>query len=157
MGSIYNTSQRIQMANATKATKAELYMYRNWKAQLQLELKNRVKAANHKLIEESKKALAQLEENFKDINVGQDNRFFFYHNNGKTYHYPTRFTSDSEADKKCRIKYQGLFVQHYEMFSLLSESKDEEWLELQARYYSAKEPHFTGFDGDGYRNPAENR
>ena len=146
-----------QMTNATKATKAELHMYRNWKAQLQLELKNRVKAANNKLIEESKKALAQLEENFKDINVGQDNRSFFYHNNGKTYHYPTRFTSDSEADRKCRIKYQGLFVQHYEMFSLLSESKDEEWLELQARYYSAREPHFTGFDGDGYRNPAENK
>tara|TARA_R100001440_G_scaffold28634_1_gene46268 strand:+ start:49 stop:486 length:438 start_codon:yes stop_codon:yes gene_type:complete len=145
------------MTNATKATKAELHMYRNWKAQLQLELKNRVKAANNKLIEESKKALAQLEENFKDINVGQDNRSFFYHNNGKTYHYPTRFTSDSEADRKCRIKYQGLFVQHYEMFSLLSESKDEEWLELQARYYSAREPHFTGFDGDGYRNPAENK
>ena len=156
MGSIYNTSLNT-MANATKATKAELHMYRNWKAQLQLELKNRVKAANHKLIEESKKALAQLEENFKDINVGQDNRSFFYHNNSKTYHYPTRFTSDSEADRKCRIKYQGLFVQHYEMFSLLSESKDEEWLELQARYYSAREPHFTGFDGDGYRNPAENK
>ena len=127
----------------TKATKAELYMYLNWKAQYQLELKNAVQANDHKLIAESKKTLAQLEENYKDINVGQDNKTFFYHNNGKTYHYPGRFTSDSEADRKCRIKYQGLFVQHYEMFSLLSESKDEEWLELQARYYSAKEPHFT--------------
>ena len=41
------------------------------------------------------------------------------------------------------------------MFSLLSESKDEEWLELQARFYSAKEPHFTGFDGDAYRQTKE--
>ena len=139
----------------TKATKAELYMYLNWKAQYQLELKNAVQANDHKLIAESKKTLAQLEENYKDINVGQDNKTFFYHNNGKTYHYPGRFTSDSEADRKCRIKYQGLFVQHYEMFSLLSESKDEEWLELQARYYSAKEPHFTGFDGDAYRQTKE--
>ena len=130
-------------------------MYLNWKAQYQLELKNAVQANDHKLIAESKKTLAQLEENYKDINVGQDNKTFFYHNNGKTYHYPGRFTSDSEADRKCRIKYQGLFVQHYEMFSLLSESKDEEWLELQARYYSAKEPHFTGFDGDAYRNTTE--
>ena len=145
------------MANATKATKAELNMYRNWKAQYQLEHKNGVQAADHKLIEESKKTLAQLEENFKDINVGQDNRSFFYHNNGKTYYYPTRFTSDSEADRKCRIKYQGLFVQYYEMFAHLSESKDEKWLEMMARATSAKEPHFTGFDGDGYRNPAENK
>ena len=28
-------------------------------------------------------------------------------------------------------------------------------MELQARYYSAKEPHFTGFDGDAYRTKAE--
>ena len=139
----------------TKATKAELHMYLNWKAQYQLELKNAVQANDHKLIAESKKTLAQLEENYKDINVGQDNKTFFYHNNGKTYHYPGRFTSDSEADRKCRIKYQGLFVQHYEMFSLLSESKDEEWLELQARFYSAREPHFTGFDGDAYRKTKE--
>jgi len=61
----------IQMEQ-TKATKAELNMYLNWKAQYQLELKNAVQAADSKLIEESKKTLAQLEENFKDINVGQD-------------------------------------------------------------------------------------
>ena len=140
-----------------KTTKAELGMYRYWKAQYQLELKNAVQTNDHKLIEESKKTLAQLEENYKDINVGQYNKTFFYHNNGKTYHYPGRFTSDSEADRKCRIKYQGLFVQHYEMFSLLSESKDEEWLELQARYYSAKEPHFTGFDGDAYKKTKEDK
>ena len=41
-----------QMTNTTKATKAELHMYRNWKAQYQLELKNGVQAADHKLIEE---------------------------------------------------------------------------------------------------------
>ena len=41
------------------------------------------------------------------------------------------------------------------MFSLLSESKDEEWLELMSRATSAKEPHFTGFDGDGYRQTTE--
>jgi len=139
----------------TKATKTELGFYKNWKAQYQLELKNGVQAADHKLIEESKKILAQLEENYKDINVGQDNKTFFYHNNGKTYSYPGRFTSNSEADRKCRIKYQGLFVQHYEMFSLLSESKDEEWLEMMARATSAKEPHFTGFDGDGYTTKKE--
>ena len=146
-----------QMTNTTKATKAELHMYRNWKAQYQLELKNGVQAADHKLIEESKKTLAQLEENFKHINVGQDNRSFFYHNNGKTYYYPTRLTSDSEADRKCRIKYEGLFVQSYEMFAHLRESKDETWLEMMARGTSAKEPHFTGFDGDGYRNPLEGK
>lgn len=139
----------------TKATKTELGFYKNWKAQYQLELKNGVQAADHKLIEESKKILAQLEENYKDINVGQDNKTFFYHNNGNTYSYPGRFTSDSEADRKCRIKYQGLFVQHYEMFSLLSESKDEKWLEMMARATSAKEPHFTGFDGDGYTTKQE--
>jgi hypothetical protein len=143
------------MTNATKATKAELHMYRNWKAQYQLELKNAVQAPDSKLIEESKKTLAQLEENFKDINVGQDNRSFFYHNNGKTYSYPTRFTSDSEADRKCRIKYQGLFVYHYEMFKNITNDKDEKWLEQTARFYSASEPHFTGFDGDGYKNPVE--
>ena len=131
---IIQTSQRIQMANATKATKAELHMYRNWKAQYQLELKNAVQAADHKLIEESKKTLAQLEENYKDINVGQENRSFFYHNNGKTYYYPTRFTSNSEADRKCRIKYQGLFIFHYEMFKLITESKDEKWLELNHKF-----------------------
>ena len=139
----------------SKATKPELHMYLSWKAQAQLELKNAVQANNHKLIEETKQTLAQLEENFKDINVGQDNKTFFYHNNGKTYQYPGRFTSDSEADRKCRIKYQNLFIQHYEMFSLLSESKDEEWLELMSRATSAKEPHFTGFDGDGYRQTTE--
>lgn len=139
----------------TKAITVEQGFYNNWKAQYQLELKNAVQANNHKLIEETKQTLAQLEENFKDINVGQDNKTFFYHNNGKTYQYPSRFTSDSEADRKCRIKYQNLFIQHYEMFSLLSESKDEEWLELMSRATSAKEPHFTGFDGDGYRQTTE--
>lgn len=139
----------------TKAITVEQGFYNNWKAQYQLELKNAVQANNHKLIEETKQTLAQLEENFKDINVGQDNKTFFYHNNGKTYQYPGRFTSDSEADRKCRIKYQNLFIQHYEMFSLLSESKDEEWLELMSRATSAKEPHFTGFDGDGYRQTTE--
>ena len=139
----------------TKAITVEQGFYNNWKAQYQLELKNAVQANNHKLIEETKQTLAQLEENFKDINVGQDNKTFFYHNNGKTYQYPGRFTSDSEADRKCRIKYQNLFIQHYEMFSLLSESKDEEWLELMSRATSAKEPHFTGFDGDGYTTKQE--
>jgi len=139
----------------TKAITVEQGFYNNWKAQYQLELKNAVQANNHKLIEETKQTLAQLEENFKDINVGQNNKTFFYHNNGKTYQYPGRFTSDSEADRKCRIKYQNLFIQHYEMFSLLSESKDEEWLELMSRATSAKEPHFTGFDGDGYRQTTE--
>ena len=149
----------IQMTNTTKATKQELHFYVNWKAQAQLELKNGVQAADHKLIEESKKTLAQLEENYSGLNLGKfsNNRSFFYHNNGKTYYYPTRFTSDSEADRKCRIKYQGLFVQYYEMFAHLSESKDEKWLEMMARVTSAKEPHFTGFDGDGYRNPAESK
>lgn len=138
----------------TKATKTELGFYKNWKAQYQLELKNGVQAADHKLIEESKKILAQLEENYKDINVGQDNKTFFYHNNGKTYSYPGRFTSNSEADRKCRIKYQGLFVFHYEMFKHLGVT-GEEHLEQMARCNSAKEPHFTGFDGDGYTTKKE--
>ena len=46
-------------------------------------------------------------------------------------------------------------MQYYEMFAHLSESKDEKWLETMARATSAKEPHFTGFDGDGYKNPLE--
>ena len=80
---------------------------------------------------------------------------FIYHINGKTYFYPGRFTSDSDADRKCRIKYQSLFVFHYEMFKYISESHDEEWLEAMARATSAKEPHFTGFDGDGYKKTTE--
>ena len=152
---IKNVPNNREVFQMTKAITVEQGFYNNWKAQYQLELKNAVQANNHKLIEETKQTLAQLEENFKDINVGQDNKTFFYHNNGKTYQYPGRFTSDSEADRKCRIKYQNLFIQHYEMFSLLSESKDEEWLELMSRATSAKEPHFTGFDGDGYRQTTE--
>ena len=66
----------------TKAITVEQWFYNNWKAQYQLELKNAVQANNHKLIEETKQTLAQLEENFKDINVGQNNKTFFYHNNG---------------------------------------------------------------------------
>jgi len=136
-----------------KAAKPELHMYLNWKAQAELELANGVKSADHKLIEESKKTLAELEENYKDVDLGMyfNKTSFFYHNNGKTYYYPTRFTSDSEADRKHRIKYQGLFIFHYEMFKFTTESKDEKWLEEMARGYSAKEPHFTGFDGDGYK------
>ena len=147
------------MANATKATKAELHMYLNWKAQAELELANGVKTTNHKLIEESKKTLAQLEENYKDVDLGQffNKKSFLYHGNGKTYYFPTRFTSDSEADRKCRIKYQGLFIFHYEMFKFIAESNDEQWLEAMARCTSAKEPYFTGQDGDGYRNPAVNK
>ena len=140
-----------------KATKPELHMYLNWKAQTELELANGVKSADHKLIEESKKTLARLEENYKDVDLGIyfNKDSFFYHNNGKTYHFPTRFTSNTEADRKCRIKYQGLFIFHYEMFKKVSNDKDEKWLEQTARFYSAGEPHFTGFDGDGFKNPAE--
>jgi len=147
----------INNKHMTNATNPELHMYLNWKAQTEFELKAAVQTNNHKQIQECKDTLARLEENYKDVDLGQffNKTSFFYHNNGKTYNFPGRFTSDSEADRKCRIKYQGLFVQHYEMFSLLSESKDEEWLELQARYYSAREPHFTGFDGDAYRTKAE--
>ena len=141
----------------TKATKPELHMYLNWKAQAELELKGAVQTNNHKQIQDCKDTLARLEENQSDVDLGQffNKTSFFYHNNGKTYYFPGRFTSNSDADRKCRIKYQGLFVQHYEMFSLLSESKDEEWLEMMARATSAKEPHFTGFDGDGYTTKQE--
>ena len=141
----------------TKATKPELHMYLNWKAQAELELKGAVQTNNHKQIQDCKDTLARLEENHSDVDLGQffNKTSFFYHNNGKTYYFPGRFTSNSDADRKCRIKYQGLFVQHYEMFSLLSESKDEEWLEMMARATSAKEPHFTGFDGDGYKKTTE--
>ena len=45
-------------------------MYLNWKAQLELELQNHVKAHNRKLIDESRKTLAQLEENYKDVDLG---------------------------------------------------------------------------------------
>ena len=147
------------MANATKLTKQELHMYLNWKAQLELELQNRVKSHDRKLIDESRETLAQLEENYKDVDLGIyfNKDSFFYHNNGKTYYFPTRFTSDTEADRKCRIKYQGLFIFHYEMFKHIAESEDEKWLETMARCTSAKEPYFTGQDGDGYRNPAENK
>ena len=140
-----------------KATKPELHMYLNWKAQAELELKGAVQTNNHKQIQDCKDTLARLEENHSDVDLGQffNKTSFFYHNNGKTYYFPGRFTSNSDADRKCRIKYQGLFVQHYEMFSLLSESKDEEWLEMMARATSAKEPHFTGFDGDGYTTKQE--
>ena len=141
----------------TQTTKPELYAYINWKSQAEYELKLAVQTNNHKYIQDSKDTLARLEENYKDVELGKffNKTSFFYHNNGKSYQFPGRFTSDSEADRKCRIKYQGLFIQHYEMFSLLSESKDEEWLELQARFYSAREPHFTGFDGDAYRQTKE--
>ena len=141
----------------TKATKPELHMYLNWKAQAELELLNGVKACDRKLIDESKKTLAQLEENYKDVDLGMyfNKTSFFYHNNGKTYYYPTRFTSDSEADRKHRIKYQGLFIEHYEMFKHIAEMTDEKALEEMARGYSAKEPHFTGFDGDAYRQTKE--
>ena len=141
----------------TQTTKPELYAYLNWKSQAEYELKLAVKTNNQKYIQDSKDTIARLEENYKDVELGKffNKTSFFYNNNGKTYNFPGRFTSDSEADRKCRIKYQGLFIQHYEMFSLLSESKDEEWLELQARFYSAKEPHFTGFDGDAYRQTKE--
>jgi len=141
----------------TKTTKPELHMYLNWKAQTELELKGAVQTNNHKQIQDCKDTLARLEENHSDVDLGQffNKTSFFYHNNGKTYYFPGRFTSNSDADRKCRIKYQGLFVQHYEMFSLLSESKDEEWLEMMARATSAKEPHFTGFDGDGYTTKQE--
>ena len=143
----------------TQTANPELHMYLNWKAQAELELKGAVQTNNHKQIQECKDTLARLEENYKDVDLGQffNKTSFFYHNNGKTYYYPTRFTSNSEADRKCRIKYQGLFVQYYEMFAHLSESKDEKWLEMMARATSAKEPHFTGFDGDGYRNPLEGK
>jgi len=141
----------------TKATKAELNMYLNWKAQLELELKVGVKANNRKLIDETRETLARLEENYADLDLGQffNKTSFFYHNNGKTFQFPCRFTSDSEGDRKCRIKYQGLFIFHYEMFKHIAESEDEEWLEAMARCTSAKEPYFTGQDGDGYKNPIE--
>ena len=137
----------------TTATKPELHMYLNWKAQAELELKGAVQTNNHKQIQECKDTLARLEENHKDVDLGQffNKTSFFYHNNGKTYNFPGRFTSDSEADRKCRIKYQSLFVFYYEMFKYISESHDEEWLEAMARATSAKEPHFTSFDGDGYK------
>ena len=141
------------MTTATKPNKEELHMYLTWKAQAQLELKNGVQSCNHKLIEESKATLARLEENYSDVDLGKffNKKSFIYHNNGITYYYPTRFTSDSEADRKHRIKYQGLFIQHYEMFKHIAEMKDEKELEEMARGFSAKEPHFTGFDGDGYK------
>ena len=138
----------------TKPTKAELHMYLNWKAQAELELANGVKSANHKLIEESKETLAKLEENYKDVELGKffNNKSFLYHGNGNIYNFPTRFTSNSEADRKCRIKYEGLFAFYYEMFKHVTNDKDEKWLEQTARFYSANEPHFTGFDGDGFKN-----
>ena len=141
------------MTTATKPSKEELHMYLTWKAQAQLELKNGVQSCNHKLIEESKDTLARLEENYSDVDLGKffNKKSFIYHNNGIIYYYPTRFTSDSEADRKHRIKYQGLFIQHYEMFKHIAEMEDEKELEEMARGFSAKEPHFTGFDGDGYK------
>ena len=53
------------------------------------------------------------------------------------------------------VKYQGLFIFHYEMFKKVTNDKDEKWLEQTARFYSASEPHFTGFDGDAYRQTKE--
>ena len=145
------------MTNATKLTKPELYAYLNWKSQAEYELKLAVQTNNHEYIQDSKDTLARLEENYKDVDLGIyfNKDSFFYHNNGKTYYFPTRFTSDTEADRKCRIKYQGLFIFHYEMFKHIAESKDEKWLEAMARCTSAKEPYFTGQDGDGYKNPAQ--
>ena len=154
---IKNVPNNREVFQMSKATKPELHMYLSWKAQAQLELKNAVQSCNHKLIEESKATLSRLEENYSDVDLGKFNnkKSFIYHNNGKTYFYPGRFTSDSDADRKCRIKYQSLFVFHYELFKYISESHDEEWLEAMARATSAKEPHFTGFDGDGYKKTTE--
>ena len=42
-------------------------MYRYWKAQYELELANGIKTNNKKLIAESKKTLARLEEINKDL------------------------------------------------------------------------------------------
>tara|TARA_R100000700_G_C3099709_1_gene97314 strand:- start:145 stop:312 length:168 start_codon:yes stop_codon:yes gene_type:complete len=50
-----------------KATKAEIGMYRHWKAQYELELKLGIQANDKKQIAESKQTLAQLEENYKDL------------------------------------------------------------------------------------------
>ena len=112
------------MTTATKPSKEELHMYLTWKAQAQLELKNGVQSCNHKLIEESKDTLARLEENYSDVDLGKffNKKSFIYHNNGIIYYYPTRFTSDSEADRKHRIKYQGLFIQHYDCLLYTSPS-----------------------------------
>ena len=50
-----------------KATKAEIGMYRYWKAQYELELNLGIQTNNKKQIAESKQTLAQLEENYKDL------------------------------------------------------------------------------------------
>ena len=68
------------------------------------------------------------------------------------YYYPTRFTSDSEADAKHRIKYQRIFKRYYDGLKEVG-GFDEKSLEELSRCFAAKEPHFTGFDGDGYKNP----
>ncbi len=132
---------------------SKLHMYLNCKAQAELEILNGVKACDRKLIEKGKRHLMNLEDNHKDLDLGKlfNKKSFFYLNNGKTYQFPTRFTSDSEADRTHRVKYQALFIEHYEMFKHIAEVTDEETLEGMARGYSAKEPHFTGFDGDGYK------
>ena len=46
---------------------AEIGMYRYWKAQYKLELKLGIQTNNKKQIAESKQTLAQLEENYKDL------------------------------------------------------------------------------------------
>ena len=55
------------MTKSIKATKAEIGMYRYWKAQYELELKLGIQANDKKQIAESKRTLAQLEENYKDL------------------------------------------------------------------------------------------
>ena len=54
----------------TKATKPELHMYLNWKAQAELELKGAVQTNNHKQIQDCKDTLARLEENHSDLGCG---------------------------------------------------------------------------------------
>ena len=103
------------MANATKATKAELHMYLNWKAQAELELANGVKTTNHKLIEESKKTLAQLEENF-DVHIVTQNVDDLHERAGSTkvlHLHGELMKSRSTKDESLIFDIQGIFFEEF--------------------------------------------